>query len=78
LMTMTREVFDLPSLLALPMEALRKMDIARMNLICAQGLPGAEDLDVNRSLTGLNEMAGRVRNRNRTALLAFPTESGRV
>ena len=34
-----------------------RVDIARMNLLCAQGLPGAEDLDVDGSLAVLDEMA---------------------
>ncbi len=32
-----------------------------MNLLCAEGLPGAEDLDVGRSLAVLDEMAARVK-----------------
>lgn len=49
------------SLLALPGQALQQMDLARMNLVCAEGLPGSEDLDVNRSLARLDDMAERVR-----------------
>ena len=54
-------VSDLPSLLVLPVQALQLTDIARMNLLCAEGLPGSEDLEVNRSLAILDEMAARVR-----------------
>ena len=52
---------SLPALLDLPAQALAGVDVARMNLLCAQGLPGAEDLDVNRCLATLDEMAARVR-----------------
>ena len=51
----------LSELLALPVGALEQVDIARMNLVCAQGLPGAEDLDMNGCLTTLDGMAARVR-----------------
>jgi hypothetical protein len=54
-------VSNLPDLLALPGGALAQVDIARMNLICAQGLPGAEDLDVNACLAILQTMGARVR-----------------
>jgi hypothetical protein len=53
-------VSSLSDLLALPNEALEQVDIARMNLLCAQGLPGAGDLDVNGCLATLQDMAARV------------------
>jgi hypothetical protein len=53
-------VSSLSDLLALPVGKLSQVDIARMNLLCAQGLPGAEDLDVNGCLTVLQTMAARV------------------
>ena len=37
---------NLAQLLALPPEQLEKIDIARMNLLCAEGLPGAENLNL--------------------------------
>lgn len=43
-------VASLPALLALSPERLSGLDIARMNLLCAQGLPGAENLDVEGSV----------------------------
>jgi hypothetical protein len=52
---------SLKELLALPPASLSGVDIARMNLLCAQGLPGAEDLDVASSLAMLDQMAERVR-----------------
>lgn len=59
--TSATTISDLPSLLSLPLDKLRGTDVARMNLLCAQDLPGAEDLDVNGSLTSLDEMAARTR-----------------
>jgi hypothetical protein len=47
------------------------MDIARMNLLCAEGLPGAEGLDVERCLTALAEMANRVRSETERHLYRF-------
>ena len=52
---------SLSDLLTLPVGALEQVDVARMNLLCAQGLPGAEDLDVNGCLATLQEMVVRVR-----------------
>ena len=40
---------------------LGKVDIAVMNLLCAKGLPGAENLDVRSVLATLDEWAGKVR-----------------
>jgi len=53
--------FTLPDLLSMPTGALGQVDIGRMNLLCAQGLPGNDNLDVNRYLATLQEMADRVR-----------------
>ena len=54
-------VSNLSGLLALPVTSLGLVDIAQMNLLCSQGLPGAEDLDVNGCLAVLDQMATRVR-----------------
>jgi hypothetical protein len=51
----------LAALLSFPSERVARVDIARMNLLCAQGLPGATDLDLNRYLTQINQWADRVR-----------------
>ena len=45
----TASVSSLSTLLALPVAELTRMDIARMNLLCAQGLPGADDLERGQS-----------------------------
>ncbi len=58
--TFTVEPKTLDELLALPIERLGEVDIARMNLLCAAGLPGAEKLDVDHALATLDEWAKRV------------------
>ncbi|MEX0652957.1 MAG: hypothetical protein WD534_14215 [Phycisphaeraceae bacterium] len=50
----------LNELLDLPTSALAKVDIARMNLLCATDLPGAENLDIDHALATLDEWAERV------------------
>jgi hypothetical protein len=53
-------VNSLIELLALQPEAIAQLDIARMNLLCAEGLPGAERLDIAASLAVVEQMAARV------------------
>lgn len=57
----SNEVSSLRILLSLSDNELQGVDIARMNLLCAQGLLGSEDLDVNATLAVLDQMAVRVR-----------------
>ena len=47
----------LEELLALPDESLARVDIARMNLLCATGLPHAENIDVEKYLSTLDDWA---------------------
>lgn len=60
----TSEEFKQPKtlaeLLAIKPEELENVDIARMNLLCAEGLLGAEDLDVEKSLDTLDRWAKHV------------------
>jgi len=51
----------LASLLAMDTEELEHVDIARVNLLCAQGLPGCETVDVPNSLAVLEQWAVRVK-----------------
>lgn len=51
----------LERLLSLPPEQLAKVDIAEMNLLCATGLPGSEDLDIGKCLAKLDRWAARVK-----------------
>jgi hypothetical protein len=48
-------------LLAMSPDKLGKVDVAMMNLICAKGLPGAENLDISVILAQLDTWAGKVR-----------------
>jgi hypothetical protein len=52
---------SLEDLLATGPEQLAKVDIAQMNLLCATGLPGAEELDIDRCLARLDRWADRVK-----------------
>ena len=52
---------SLNRLLGMTREELCGLDIARMNLMCAEGLPGAEGLDVAQCLSRLDDWAQRVR-----------------
>lgn len=45
----------------MPGESLARVDIAKMNLLCAQGLPGSEWLDIESLLLTIDQMAARVR-----------------
>ena len=51
----------LAELVAMPPEELAKVDVAVVNLLCAEGLPGAEGLEIDRALAALNGWAERVR-----------------
>lgn len=51
----------LASLLAMTSTELAGVDIARVNLLCAQGLPGCEKVDVTNSLAVLDQWAARVK-----------------
>lgn len=48
-------------LLAMTPEQLAKVDVALMNLLCAKGLPGAENLDIPAVLAKLDEWAAKVK-----------------
>ena len=56
-----RQFHSLDDLLKMTPADLAKVDLAEMNLLCATGLPGAENLNLDRCLTRLDEWAQRVR-----------------
>jgi len=56
-----QKVQSLEVLLKMPREQLADVDVAETNLHCADGLPGAEKLDIGRCLATLDEWAGRVK-----------------
>jgi hypothetical protein len=51
----------LDEMLAMPPEQLAQIDIARMNLLCAIGLPGAEGMDIDKCLGKLDAWAAHVK-----------------
>ena len=59
--TSTNEKWTLAALLALKPHQLEDLDIGLTNLLCAEGLRGSENLDLDKSLSRLDEMATRVR-----------------
>jgi len=61
----------LEELLALPDESLAKVDIARMNLLCATGLPHAENIDVDKYLATLDEWAKIIWEDNEKRAVAY-------
>jgi hypothetical protein len=56
-----QKAFTRDKLLAMPVEQLAEVDIAEMNLLCATGLPGAEDLDAAHAMATLDQWATRVK-----------------
>lgn len=67
----------LAELLALEPAELERVDIARMNLLCAEGLPGAENLNVDASLATIGKWADLVRQNERKYLPQFQRNPAR-
>lgn len=59
-LTYAQQFKTLDELLKLPAEKLKDVDIAEMNLLCATGLPGAEQLSIGHALATLDQWAKRV------------------
>jgi len=59
--SITESPHKLAALLALPSERIVRVDVARMNLLCADGLPGAAVLDLKKYLVQIDDWAARVR-----------------
>ena len=55
------QAHSLELLLAMTPEELARVDIAEMNLLCATGLPGSEDLNIDECLAKLDKWAARVK-----------------
>ncbi|MBC8205871.1 MAG: hypothetical protein ISR85_01370 [Kiritimatiellales bacterium] len=58
-------------LIQLSDEEIENFDIARMNLLCAKGLPGSEDLDIEQCLLKLDQWAQHVKLREQQSLPVF-------
>jgi ABC-type proline/glycine betaine transport system permease subunit len=61
----TQSIPTLAELVMMTPERLGEQDIAVMNLRCAEGLPGAEKLDIDKCLDQLDCRVARVHSRNR-------------
>ncbi len=66
-----RTILGFPDLLATPPAELKCVDTAWMNLLCAQGLPSAETLNLSNSLVVIDQMAARVRSETERHLYRF-------
>lgn len=62
---------SLEELLKVPVEDIQQVDIGRANLLCAEGLPGAENLDVEEHVGRLDAWAERVRRMTEQHLPGF-------
>jgi hypothetical protein len=68
---------NLAQLLALPPEKLEKVDIARIDLLCAESLKGSEDLNIQECLKTLDTLAQHVKEeteRSRHYLIENPAK----
>jgi hypothetical protein len=66
----------LTELLALPPQRLTNIDIARMNLLCAEGLPGADNLVAQDCLATLEQWAAHVKSETERHLYKFRANPG--
>ena len=65
------EPATLNELLTLPCERVAQVDLGRANLLCATGLPGAEELDLEACLSQLDAWADQVRGMTEQHLHVF-------
>jgi hypothetical protein len=72
-----RHARSLDDLLAMTPEELAKVEIAEMNLLCAQGLPGSEQLDIPKCLKRLDEWAADVQFLTEQNMWAFREDPGK-
>jgi hypothetical protein len=56
----SRKAKSLQELIGCPVAKIAEVDIAEMNLLCIQNLPGGSGIDINRCLARLDEWARRV------------------
>ncbi len=66
-----RQPTALSHLLAMAPQQLERVDIGTMNLLCAEGLPGAENLVIPNALTTLDQWAARVKQETDRQLYRF-------
>lgn len=58
-------------LIQLSEDEIENFDIARMNLLCAKGLPGSEDLEIETCIQKLDQWAEHIKYREQQSLPAF-------
>lgn len=66
----------LDALLRLPPAELNRCDIALMDLLCAQGLPGTENLNISGCLANLDQWANHVQSETERNLHQFREKPG--
>ena len=69
-------VTSLETLLVLRASALQGVELGRMNLLCAQGLPGTEEFVLDAGLVKLDEMAARMGSETERHLYRFQKNPG--
>jgi len=74
--TPKRSAQDLEQLLTMTPKQLASVDVAEMNLLCATGLPGAKDLDIDTCLAKLDAWAARVKSETDRHLYRFQQKPG--
>ena len=62
---------DLQQVLTLPDSAITQLDIGLVNLLCAEGLPGADNLNVQECVTTLDQWAQRAKSETERHLYRF-------
>jgi len=65
------KIENIPQLLALNPEEIEKVDIALMNLICAKGLKGTENIDIEKCLSTIDKWAELIRTDTKLRLPRF-------
>lgn len=71
-----KAITELHELLALDPSTLGDMDLARMNLLCARGLPGAEGMDIEKELAVLDRWAAAVKHETERSMGKFLADPG--
>jgi hypothetical protein len=64
-------IFALDRLIAMPEKELESVDIAQMNLVCSEDLPGSETLDIRQCLATLDQWADIIRKDTDNRLPSF-------
>jgi len=74
---MPRRIPTLQELIDTPISKLPRLDMALCNLVCATGLPGAEDMDVPECMRRLQSLTRYVKDKTESQLPIFRQDPGR-